>query len=282
MTVVLIADASKPSLVMTSEVIKDKIPGAIVHVAKTGKEALDFLGKDRPDLCVVDFDLPDADGPILIEAMRRVYDGPVLLTAYPAEFVKEAVQEALFLCTDASSWLSKPVSVDALNDMLDKFLVNRHRLGKRFDSEFSTQLIGKAAGRGKRAPKVKGKIINISLGGACIEIVGGLKVKKAQELTMTFGPPEAPKPVKPTVSKSNTKSKTTGKKAPAKAPAPPAMEVKERAASQSLGTLSETKLKGKVAWVGENGGQVGIQFAGLTEVQKKGLLQLLKQFAEMK
>ncbi|MDQ3233432.1 MAG: response regulator, partial [Pseudobdellovibrionaceae bacterium] len=74
MTTVLIADSCKPSLVMTSEVFKDKIMGTVVDVAATGKEALDYLTARRPDLCVVDFDLPDVDGPALVEAMRKVYD----------------------------------------------------------------------------------------------------------------------------------------------------------------------------------------------------------------
>ena len=59
---VLIADQGKASLVMTSEAIKDKLPGAIVLVAGTGKKAM-ILKVENPDFCVVDFGLPDSDEP---------------------------------------------------------------------------------------------------------------------------------------------------------------------------------------------------------------------------
>ena len=132
MTTILIADSCKPSLVMTSEVFKDKILGTVVDVAMSGKDALDYLVTKRPDLCVVDFDLPDVDGPALVEAMRKLYDGPILLTAYPSEIVKQAVEEHLFTSNDASAWISKPVSFDDLSEKIDRFLLSKHRLEKRF------------------------------------------------------------------------------------------------------------------------------------------------------
>lgn len=271
MTHVLIADASKPSLVMTSEVIKDKIPGAIVSVAKNGQEALDLLTKGAPDLCIVDFDLPDVDGPVLIEAMRRVYRGPILMTAFPAAFVDEAVRDHLFLHNDASGWVKKPVVVQDLSDKVDLFMIQRHRLGKRFESEITTQLIGKAAGRGKRAPKVSGKVVNISLGGACIAIDGSLKVKKAQEFMLTL---EIPDPAAP-APKAAEKNKSTAKGKPTKKTASRAPKTRE---TLTAAPMLEAKLKAKIAWVG-NDGQVGVQFANLTDLQKKELVNILRYAA---
>lgn len=269
MTTVLIADSCKPSLVMTSEVIKDKITGAIVIVTKTGKETLEVLAKEKPDLCVVDFDLPDADGPALIEAMRRLYQGPILMTAYPSSMVDSAVNEMLFTFNDAGGWLKKPVKVEDLNAKLDLFIVQRHRLGKRFDSEIQTQLVGKASGRGKRAPKVKGRIVNISLGGACVEIDGASKMKKAQEFMVTLAIPD----------KSATIEKSKPAAKGAKAPKKPAAKGAKGRETISRIPLMETKLKAKVAWVGDDG-QVGIQFANLTDIQKRGLVGILRYAAE--
>jgi CheY-like chemotaxis protein len=241
MTTVLIADSCKPSLVMTSEVFKDKIMGTVVDVAATGKEALDYLIARRPDLCVVDFDLPDVDGPALVEAMRRVYDGPILMTAYPSDIVKQAVVENLFAYQDASAWIPKPINFDDLSEKIDRFLVSKHRLERRFNASFMTQLVGKAAGRGKRAPKVDGKVLNISLGGACVKLQGPLKVKKSQELTMSIELPAQDE---------EGKSATARKK-------------KTLAASES-------KIKAKVAWINSKG-EVGLQFGKLTDVQRKQL-----------
>ncbi len=269
MTHVLIADSSKPSLVMTSEVIKDKIPGAIVTVAKNGQETLEFLAKDAPDLCIVDFDLPDVDGPVLIEAMRRIYQGPILMTAFPAAFVDEAVRDHLFLCNDASGWVKKPVVVQDLSDKVDLFMIQRHRLGKRFESEIVTQLVGKAAGRGKRAPKVTGKVVNISLGGACIAIDGAMKVKKAQEFMLTLEVPDPSAPAPKT-----EKAKPAAKGKPVKKVAPRALKTREALTAPVL----EAKLKAKIAWVGSDG-QVGVQFANLTDLQKKELVTILRYAA---
>jgi CheY-like chemotaxis protein len=241
MTTVLIADSCKPSLVMTSEVFKDKIMGTVVDVAATGKEALDYLIARRPDLCVVDFDLPDVDGPALVEAMRRVYDGPILMTAYPSDIVKQAVVENLFAYQDASAWIPKPINFDDLSEKIDRFLLSKHRLERRFNASFMTQLVGKAAGRGKRAPKVDGKVLNISLGGACVKLQGPLKVKKSQELTMSIELPAQDEEGKGATAR---KKKTLA--------------------------ASESKIKAKVAWINSKG-EVGLQFGKLTDVQRKQL-----------
>ena len=249
MTTVLIADCCKPSLVMTSEVFKDKIAGTIVDVALTGKDALEYLAKQAPDLCVVDFDLPDVDGPALIEAIRKIYHGPILMTAYPDHMVEEAVDDHLFYFNDASQWISKPINFDELSEKIDRFLVEGFRIGKRFESKMDTQLIAKAAGRGKRAPKVQGTILNLSLGGACIKLDGSMKMKKAQELTMTLSLPAHGK-------------KKTGAK---------------RSATTALG--GETKIKATVAWTNTKG-EVGLQFMRLTDLQKRGLEDYFRAQAE--
>lgn len=248
MTTVLIIDSCKPSLVMTSEVFKDKVAGTIVDVATNGKDALDYLGAKRPDLCVVDFDLPDVDGPALIEAMRKVYDGPILLTAYPSDIVQQAIEETLFAFNDASAWIPKPVNFENLSEKIDRFLLAKHRLERRFMAGFTTQLVAKAAGRGKRAPKVSGKVMNISLGGACVKIQGPLKVKKAQELTMSILIPA-----------SEEGERTVKKKA---------------GEGASAGT-TEAKIKAKVAWINTKG-EVGLQFAKLSDLQKKQLETFFK------
>lgn len=244
MTTVLIADACKPSLVMTSEVFKDKIMGTVVDVATTGKDALQYLTEKRPDLCVVDFDLPDVDGPALVEAMRKIYDGPILMTAFASDIVKQAVEDNLFTCNDASQWIRKPVSFEDLAEKIDRFLIGKYRLERRFDTTFNTQLVGKATGRGKRAPKVGGTVVNISMGGACVKLDGSLKMKKAQELTMSI---EIPEP----------KGKSTTKK------------------KGGASAAAEAKIKAKVAWISPKG-EIGLQFAKLSDLQRKVLENFFK------
>jgi CheY-like chemotaxis protein len=271
MTTILIADACKPSVVMTSEIFKDRITGVVVHIAHTGQETLDKLEHLKPDLCIIDFDLPDVDGPALVEAIRRLYDGPVLMTAFPDAVVREAVDVHLFTCEDASGWLSKPLKQDDIVAAIDQFIVKCHRIERRFFArEVPTQLVAKAAGRGKRAPKVTGKVHNISLGGACIKLDGLLKLKKQQELTMAVSfPAELP----PMVVAAPEKAAVKGAKAKASRIARPKGLPKK--VKEQLPETFDLKFRAKVAWAAPTG-LVGIEFCKLTDVQRKGLMTYLR------
>lgn len=246
MTTVLIADASKPSVVMTSEIFKDKITGTLIRVASTGKDALEILKEFTPDICVVDFDLPDVDGPALVQSMRKVYEGPILLTAYPDRVVDKVVKDELFIYNDASAWIPKPVNFQSLSEKIDLFLNEGFRINKRFDGRFPAKIIAKAAGRGKRAPKVVGSMTNLSLGGACIEIEGTMKVKKSQELQLTISPP---------VKKGSKKD------------------------AEKNTALAETKIKATVAWHASKD-KIGLQFCGLTNIQKNSLMEYMRYTTE--
>ncbi len=254
MPVILIADACKPSLVMSSEVFKDKIAGALIHVATSGRQCLEMLLEAKPDMCVVDFDLPDTDGVTLIAAMRRNYRGPILLTAYPDRIVEEAVKSDLFAWGDAGAWIPKPVKFDMLADKIDQYLLDKHRLGKRFDLQLETMIIGKGAGRGKRAPKASGKIINISLGGACIELDEPMKMKGGEEMMMSLPFPLEGLSV----------------------PEAPGKKTKARATVAKKPVPAEARVKCTVAWIDKKCTKAGIMFNRLTDGQKKGLEDLLR------
>ena len=273
MTTILIADSSKPSIVMTSEVIKDKIAGAVVIIAGTGKTCIDLAAETRPDMCVIDFDLPDVDGPALVHALRKVYQGPILMTAFPDDMVNEAVTKELYMCNDASGWVSKPVQFEELADKIDRFLIEKHRLGKRFDTSLGTQIVGKAAGRGKRAPKVKGKVVNLSLGGACIRLDGQFKLKKAQEFMVAIAFPKEGAIAK-------AAAKKVEKPKPGKGKGKVVKGKQARPATLPKIPTVETKFKARVAWISSDG-QVGLEFGKLTEVQKRGLETYLRGATSM-
>jgi DNA-binding response OmpR family regulator len=259
MTTVLIADAIKPSLVMSSEVFKDKIPGAEVIVAATGEEAVRLAEERRPDLCLVDFDLPDVDGPALVIALRKVYSGPILMTAFPDKNVEQAVNDHLFAFNDASAWIRKPVKFDELSAQIDKFLIERQRTGRRFSTDLPMQLIAKASGRGKRAPKASGTVLNISLGGACIQLESNMRMKKKQELTLSITIPDL------SIEFQKTRA-VRGK------------SVRDDSTTKVSTKASETKIKATVAWMTKEG-QVGLKFEKLTDLQQKGLEIFLRSEA---
>lgn len=249
MTTVLIADASKPSVVMTSEIFKDKLQGALVFTASSGAETLERMKELKPDICVVDFDLPDVDGPTLIQMMRRTYEGPILMTAFSDDIVYEAVAKELFAYNDASSWIPKPVNFKILSEKIDLFLIDGHRLDKRFDYSFPTKLVARASGRGKRAPKALGTTINISLNGVCVELSEVMKIKKNQELLLTIS--------------------ANNKDADSK------MQVPNQNQGDEDLLMTETKIKAKVAWHTSKD-RVGLRFCNLSNSQKNCIVSLLR------
>ncbi len=247
MSTVLIIDPSKPSMVMSSEVFKDKVPGITVLVAANGKQALEILeGVENaegpntnpvvPDLCVVDFDLPDTDGVTLIHAIRKIFRGPILLTAFPDDIVKKAVGEELFAYDDAGMWVRKPVRAEQLGEKIDRFLVGKFRVQRRFDFNPKTRLLGKSAGRGKRTPKFPGQLINVSIGGACIQLSAGAKLKIGEEVAIELPIPR-----------------------------------NERAGAEMA------QLKSHVVWRTNDGKKVGVAFDKMSDQGKKGLERLLRQ-----
>ncbi len=312
-----IIDSSKPSLVMTSEVFKDKIPGSLVSFSLTAKDGLTHLQakqtKDLPDALVVDFNLPDADGVMLIKELRKFYKGPIFMTAYPDKIVDMAVQEELFHYHDACCWVPKPVRYEALEARIEQFVVNRHRLGKRFDVDFPSLLVGKGEGRGKRAPKYDGKLVNISMGGLCISFTDAAKMKLNDEFTVTMGVPagtlagatalstlkpiiaaskKGPKNSLPVISQKKISKKLSpaakaklvaaqkaAKKAEQIAAATAATESEmTRKGGSGLETqkLEEYKIKATVAWLSDGGKKVGLQFSKLPESQKRQIEVFLK------
>ena len=90
------------------------------------------------------------------------------MTAYPTPEVTRAVEDNLFTCNDARSWIKKPIKLADVEPIIEKFLVQNYRIDRHMRVALKLRLIGKAAGRGKRAPKVAGNAVNISIGGACV------------------------------------------------------------------------------------------------------------------
>lgn len=186
MTTVLIVDTNKSSVVMTSEAFKDKVPGITVVLAANGKEALEMLPKTRPDIIVTDFDLPDADGITLTKLMRKSFTGPILITALPDAIATEAIQKELHCYNDSCAWLPKPVRLDVIAEKIEMFLVKNRRINKRYKTNLAAILVGKGEGRGKRAPKLTGKMINLGVGGAMFESKTVFKASKGDEFSFSL------------------------------------------------------------------------------------------------
>lgn len=252
----LIVDPSKSSVVMTSEIFKDKVVGVSVQIAKSGQEGLGHLEQRTFDLLVVDFDLPDADGVTFAKIARKVHKGPILITAFPSPEVEKAIKEELFGYEDISAWIKKPVKADELMTRINKFLVTRRRIQKRFVTDIKSEVV---AGQGK-APKIKGKIVNLSLGGAMVKCDAVVKAKVGQEVAVFCDFTSYLK------SKEGKKAKAASSKSSGEA------SKKSKTASQEKEKM--IKLKATVAWSGKQ--KIGLSFRDLPEATHREIEDILR------
>ena len=278
MVSVLIADVFKSSLVMTSEVFKDRLQGAAVYIAGTGEQTLKIVEEQPMDMIVIDFDLPDVDGVTLTKLLRRTFSGPILITAYPDNIVSEVIPRELFTYSDASAWLAKPIKHQKLVEMIDHFLVKKRRFRRRYSTVIDALIVGKGAGRGKRAPKVRGKIVNMSIGGALLNLEHGLKFKTGEDISLTMFYPASSQDGSSLTLKSVPNNKT-----------PRSLTIENSTAVSPITTQTDSqgwqkgiaKLKAKVAWVDQNGKLAGVNFENLSENHRRAVEAILRQSSEI-
>ena len=166
MTKLLIADSGKASLVMSTEVFKVKIAGIAISVAKNGRDFLQMLPEIEPDIGIVDFDLPDVDGTTLIKYAQEIVAVPILLTAYLDDRVREVINHELFAYEQEGICIEKPINVKKMAATIDRFLIAGKRILKRFQAKGDLKLLH---GSGKQGITIKGNLINLSIGGACLQ-----------------------------------------------------------------------------------------------------------------
>jgi len=131
---ILIADASKASLVMTSEVFKDHFPGVQVVVARTSADAIEAAkSAGELDAFVIDYDLPDRDGAYTAARLKKQFTQPVLITAFDRLDVQENIDRELSAFDDCLSWIKKPVKPEMVVSLAQRFIEGKHRCQRRVD-----------------------------------------------------------------------------------------------------------------------------------------------------
>ena len=113
---VLIAEDSRDTRVMLKRAFELK--GYSVIEAEDGNEALEVMNETRPNLIVVDLNMPVVDGLETIKEIRKL-EAPgehvpiVAITAFDVYGMKEAAME-----TGCNQYLSKPLDMDELDRVL--------------------------------------------------------------------------------------------------------------------------------------------------------------------
>jgi two-component system response regulator AtoC len=90
-----------------------------VSIFRTGREAFDYWRAEEPDLVLLDVQLPDMDGPEVLENAKgeELRGEVVMITAFHDT---EATLKAIRL--GAADYLYKPIDLDALDLLLEKIL----------------------------------------------------------------------------------------------------------------------------------------------------------------
>ncbi|WP_369212188.1 response regulator [Streptomyces flavofungini] len=137
---VLLVEDDPGDELMTREAFEDNKIGNTLHVVRDGEEALDFLYRrgahteaPRPDLILLDLNLPKYDGRQVLERIKSDAD----LTDIPVVVLTTSAAEEDILRSyklHANAYVTKPVDLDqfiAAVRQIDDFFVQVVRLPRR-------------------------------------------------------------------------------------------------------------------------------------------------------
>ena len=107
---VLIVDDSLESRMLLGKILTKAFNVQIIEVAQ-GKDALNKLSKEKPDVVFLDYEMPDMNGKEILQSIRSMPDFlnlPVVMVTSHSE--KDLVRE--LLSYKVSAYLLKPLSED--------------------------------------------------------------------------------------------------------------------------------------------------------------------------
>lgn len=108
-------------------VIKNTFPGHTIIAETSSLKATEILKKEKFDIFIIDYQIPDINGIELLGKIREVYKGRqyvgILCTAYGTiHLFKEELVQGLF-----SFFIEKPFDIAALKETVNKAII---KLGK--------------------------------------------------------------------------------------------------------------------------------------------------------
>lgn len=103
MALLLYVEDHPPAQLLMRAIVGEMTAHELI-VASTGAEAHQLATARRPDLYIVDLDLPDTNGVALVRALRTIHNAPALLVSAYAEAVNSGSLGSLVY-----AYLAKPL-----------------------------------------------------------------------------------------------------------------------------------------------------------------------------
>jgi len=124
-TILLVEDYDDTRL-MLKKALESK--GYRVLEAVNGQEAVEIVGREHPDLILMDLDLPVLDGIAATQRIRsqaQLNEVPIIaVTAYPLSFTHIKA-----FAKGCNEYMAKPIDFERLGAMLDRFLPKEDEIG---------------------------------------------------------------------------------------------------------------------------------------------------------
>jgi CheY-like chemotaxis protein len=118
MAIVLVVDDEFGIATLLEDVLVDE--GHRVLLASNGRQALEKVAEERPDLVLTDFMMPAMDGAVLIEALAADPDLKAVPIVVMSSLPEAAVAER---CSGYALFVRKPFKIvdmiDVITDLLD-------------------------------------------------------------------------------------------------------------------------------------------------------------------
>ena len=116
---ILVVEDYDDTRLMLKQVLEGK--GFRVLEAINGQEAVEIVGHSRPDLILMDLDLPILDGIAATQRIRQqveMSEVPIVaVTAYPGSFTHVKA-----FAKGCNEYLEKPIDFAQLDDLLSRYL----------------------------------------------------------------------------------------------------------------------------------------------------------------
>jgi DNA-binding response OmpR family regulator len=105
-----------------------------VTVVYNGYDAIDYIHREKPDIVILDYMLPDIDGVDVCKAVRPTFSNAILMVTAK----DEEIDEVLGLEMGADEYLTKPVRARALLTRIKKYL-ERQKAGAFSGNNLATE-----------------------------------------------------------------------------------------------------------------------------------------------